>query len=105
MNGVVPADSCSESWDAALDRLEGGLDGVELGLDRGVPGSELEPLPRLDGDLPEQLADRARRLLARTDALAHRVAGELSRTDRALHDLTHRVPDRRRHPAYLDTRA
>lgn len=117
-----------QSWDAAMDRLELGLDRIETELAPGaaptpvggdaarlVPTATperlaeavagLEPLPVLDGDLPEHLADRARGLLARTDALALRVAGELSRTTRALRDLAHRLPDRNRHPAYLDTRA
>lgn len=101
------APSGSQPWDAALDRLERGLDRIEprAGAELAGAVAGLEPLPTLDGDLPEHLADRARGLLARTDALAHRVAGELSRTDRALRDLTHRLPDHHRHPAYLDTRA
>ena len=118
----------NQTWDAALDRLERGLDRIETELAPGAPdpskGAEaarslaavtpeqlahavagLEPLPTPDGQLPAHLVDRAQRLVARTDDLALRVAGELSRTKRALRDLTHRLPDRNRHPAYVDTRA
>lgn len=105
----------SQPWDAALDRLEQGLDRVGLQLAAGDPAGPvagLLPLPEVDGDLPEHLGDRARTLLARTDALAHRVSGELARTRRELREVAERTPDgtpvtRRgpRHPAFLDTRA
>ncbi|QGN58030.1 hypothetical protein [Nostocoides sp. HKS02] len=121
MSAAMWAPSGGQPWDAALDRLERGLDRIEArgGAELADAVAGLEPLPTFGGDLPERLpeplperlVDRARGLLARTDALAHRVAGELSRTDRALRDLTHRLPDHprapdhHRHPAYLDTRA
>ena len=136
MSAETWALSWVQPWDGALDRIERGLDRIEPGLaarDADAPlGAEvtaaapsspgwpadvaavLEPLPALDSDLPEHLADRARALLARTDALAQRVAGELSRTRRELRHLTDRVPtgaspERRahghQHPSYLDTRA
>lgn len=110
--------SWSQPWDAALDRLQEDLDRAEAQLSAGSPaagwpdGACLPVVPDLAGPLPEHLGDRARGLLARTDALAHRVAGELSRTGRELRQLTDRAPEPgaagrrgRRHPAYLDTRA
>lgn len=115
MSAETWALSWSQPWDTALDRLEQGLDRVGLQLGAGEPAGSvagLLPLPAVDGDLPEHLGDRARALLARTDALAHQVHGELARTRRELREVADRTPDgipatRRgpRHPAFLDTRA
>lgn len=123
MSAEAWALSWSQPWDAALDRLQEDLDRAESQLSAGSlsagspatgspAGACLPVVPDLAGPLPEHLGDRARGLLARTDALAHRVAGELSRTGRELRQLTDRAPEPgaagrrgRRHPAYLDTRA
>jgi hypothetical protein len=117
--------SWSQPWDVALDRLQEDLDRAESQLSAGYQqsaaaqlsagsagGACLPAAPDPAGPLPEHLGDRARELLERTDALAQRVAGELSRTGRELRLLSDRAPEagaagRRghRHPAFLDTRA
>lgn len=113
MSAETWALSWSQPWDLALDRLQDDLDRVEAQLSGGSLTVAPEPfLPDLTTPLPEHLGDRARGLLARTDALAHRVAGELSRTGRELRKVTERAPEGgapgsrgHRHPAFLDTRA
>ena len=112
MSAEAWALSWSQPWDAALDRLQEDLDRAESQLSEGRPSACLPVVPDLTTPLPEHLGDRARGLLARTDALAHRVAAELSRTGRELRQVTERAPEPgaagrrgRRHPAFLDTRA
>jgi hypothetical protein len=103
--------SGTQPWQSALTRLEDSLDRLEARLAAREGDLRAEPLPTVEGDLPEHLADRARDLLARTDAVTHLAAAELTRTRGELRELEDRVPApaplarRGQHPAYLDTRA
>jgi hypothetical protein len=75
----------TDSWSAALDRLEADLCAAEQLLERRDPAA-IEPWtpPVLGTPLPVELRERARTLRERQDALAVAVAEASVRTKRQL---------------------
>jgi hypothetical protein len=84
-----------ETWEQALDAIEARLDAADAALDSST-------LPVLDGfeppavieGIPEALADRARTVLARGDALQRRLEEESARIRAELRHLPRFEPGR-----------